>query len=313
MLIIIFFKRLFSNFNFTEINGINSSSISSITDNTLSLCSCAINPSICTPNCCCDPNCPTNIKFDYCLPSKLSSKTSFSLCSDFDSNTVGSVSMWFMRTILCVYKDNNPVTKEEYLKNTISMETNYNSFPYVLQNTPIPYIYLEKEPSGVNSISKNNRGYLFGQEIGTNIGDYQIKFGHNAELNIITDKLTNLYSDINLTFKPAPFYSNIENIQFPIDNILPINSNIIVRTINIFYYSYGYKYGPQYVIKEISIKSTNSQYLTNNYFNFNNINLKNIITKIKFFEIPNNYNFNPLNSNADEFSWLPFNRKGINY
>jgi len=311
MLWIIFYQKLISDFGLSDVTPINSSSSSSISTSTKSSCSCAINSNMCTENCCCDPSCPSQ-KFDICLPSEQYHPSKMvKMCSEYGDDSIGSVTTWIMRTMLCVYTDNNPVTKEEYVDFTNTPEAAKYSVGYVLQNTPAPVVFLSAEDAGVVSANKKNRGFLFGQEIGLAINTTNVLFGYNTRIEEIVSSMNTTIDGISSTVKVAPYIADTIDISFPTATTIPTTANHVQRTISIFYYSYGYKYGPQYVIKEASVVATTGSYGMNSYNGFSQGNII-LQTIVKFYEIPNNNNFNNRASENDESSWLPFGSNSIN-
>ena len=83
-------------------------------------CACDVSSS-CDPNCCCDPDCPAGTVFSYCLPETNPDEDNIKyqwaqrMCSEpEDPERRGTLIDWFMRTMLCIYKDNNPVLGDFY-------------------------------------------------------------------------------------------------------------------------------------------------------------------------------------------------------
>lgn len=99
-------------------------------------CSCDISRN-CDPYCCCDPDC-SGVSFPYCLDSpSMSSK--LRLCSSQENEGGGKVIEWFLRTSLCIQRDNNPSPGSFY-------DLDFNDFS---QNDGED---IESNPSSLNNI-----------------------------------------------------------------------------------------------------------------------------------------------------------------
>lgn len=95
-------------------------------------CACDVSNS-CDPNCCCDPDCPNNT-FSTCLPEKsrdsdrIQNEWGLRMCTDPESTERrGSIVDWFMRTMLCIHKDNNPVLGDFYDVYQANIPASYES------------------------------------------------------------------------------------------------------------------------------------------------------------------------------------------
>ena len=95
-------------------------------------CSCDISKE-CTPYCCCDPDC-SGVSFPYCIDSE-NTPFELTMCSDKEKEGGGKVIEWFLRTSLCIQRNNNPSPGDFYdLDLDISQESPTESYPSSLRN-----------------------------------------------------------------------------------------------------------------------------------------------------------------------------------
>lgn len=88
-------------------------------------CACDVS-NACDENCCCDPDCQgQQVNFQFCLPETNPDEDNIKyqwaqrMCSEpEDPERRGTLIDWFMRTMLCIYKDNNPVLGDFYHTST---------------------------------------------------------------------------------------------------------------------------------------------------------------------------------------------------
>lgn len=107
-------------------------------------CSCDVS-SNCDPYCCCDPDC-AGVSFPYCLDSE-STPFALRMCSDHANEGGGKVIEWFLRTSLCIQKNNNPSPGDFYDINIDFNEDDpVESNPSSLQN-----VFLEDSSSSSSS------------------------------------------------------------------------------------------------------------------------------------------------------------------
>ena len=109
----------------TNVSQYNMTQGTSLAANATSTCPCETNNYTCIPNCCCSEKCASfyNQTDSNCYP--VPSTALVQMCDSFSKDEVGSVSNWLMRTIFCVYRENNPLTKRG--ETFATPDTNYEA------------------------------------------------------------------------------------------------------------------------------------------------------------------------------------------
>ena len=108
-------------FNFTAPLDETSTTIQWSNYTSYGTCACDVS-NACDENCCCDPDCQgQQVNFPFCLPETNPDEDNIKyqwaqrMCSEpEDPERRGTLIDWFMRTMLCIYKDNNPVLGDFY-------------------------------------------------------------------------------------------------------------------------------------------------------------------------------------------------------
>lgn len=119
-------------------------------------CSCDISKE-CTPYCCCDPDC-LGVSFPYCIDSE-SKPFELTMCSDKEKGGGGKVIEWFLRTSLCIQRNNNPSPGDFYdLDLDVSVDSPTESNPSSLRD-----IFTEE---GSNSYPNSRQALSVFQELG---------------------------------------------------------------------------------------------------------------------------------------------------
>ena len=110
-----------ASFPTTTAAGTDNATLTVSRNRALSSCKCDISDQ-CDENCCCDPDCPTaafqNVSFDRCLAETVgiddSERRALRFCNEPEIPGEGTLLDWFQRTMLCVYRTNNPSTGTFY-------------------------------------------------------------------------------------------------------------------------------------------------------------------------------------------------------
>lgn len=96
-------------------------------------CSCDVTNQ-CDPYCCCDPDC-SGVLFPYCLETA-SFQHNLRYCSDSENEGGGKVIEWFLRTSLCIQRDNNPSPGDFYDLDINFDDSNIDDLDGQIQNNP---------------------------------------------------------------------------------------------------------------------------------------------------------------------------------
>ena len=312
---------------------------SSLTANTQSNCPCETNNYTCIPNCCCSARCSTfySATDANCYP--VPSTALVQMCNSFSKDEVGSVSNWLMRTIFCVYRENNPLTSRG---ETFAVpDSNYDATPDQLSNTissnidaqttttttTSDYVFNQTEATVAGATKPTNRGYLFGQSLmadattpwtvtatgsdGTTA--YNVEFGVNQEFAYVTT-LASAAPTLSAQVLIAPYNAGVIQTTSPTIDTTLTTTKFVGVAISILYRSFGYKQAPQNVIDGFDVKVTYSDYPEENHYGFvttdGDVYVK---TTINFYELPSDENLLKTSNSADVNSWLPFNWRGVNY
>ncbi|OHT04716.1 hypothetical protein TRFO_06132 [Tritrichomonas foetus] len=114
-------------------------------------CSCDVSGK-CDIYCCCDPDCPTNTAFPFCLDEITNLKNvepALRMCSDPDFGGKESLIDWFLRTSLCVYRKNDPSPGTFYLLNV--NDVTIDELTAVDDQSSLRYIYTTTESTTTNT------------------------------------------------------------------------------------------------------------------------------------------------------------------
>ena len=326
--------------NMTQVFDYNAIAGSSLTANTQSNCPCETNKYTCIPNCCCSSRCSTfySATDANCYP--VPSTALVQMCDSFSKDEVGSVSNWLMRTIFCVYRENNPLTSRG---ETFAVpDSNYDATPDQLSNTIMnnvdaaassasttdTYVFNQTEATVAGAV-KTNRGYLFGQALmaddtnpwtitytlpGSVTRTLEVEFGVNQEFSFATDLADATPTFSSATLRIAPQNANTVPTDPVTVNTTITTNKFIGIAISILYRSFGYRQAPQNVIDGFDVKVTYSDYPEDVHYGFIADDGQVYVRgSINFYELPNDENLLKTSNSADVNSWLPFNWRGVNY